>query len=161
MGRSIECINFSLTFIDGISSSWDWMSFVNHKCAYVDNSFFFFSGWFFFNQLPAMPSMLPWSCSTLCSKALMGAIFEWFFDFKTYQFTQTQQVKFILLAPNVFVNNLRPNKKKIVVLVTLHSLIFTPDPKLFCPIFKSQLLVPTLFCLVWNCLKGYFRNSEY
>jgi hypothetical protein len=36
----------------------------------------------------------------------------------------------------------RPNKKICVILVTLPSLVFTPDPKLFSPIFKNLLLVP-------------------
>jgi hypothetical protein len=38
-------------------------------------------------------------------------------------------------------------------MVTLPSLVFIPDLKLLSPIFKNQLLVPTLFCLVWNFLK--------
>jgi hypothetical protein len=43
---------------------------------------------------------------------------------------------------------IKPNKKICVVLVTLPTLVFTPDPKPFFPIFKNQLLAPTLFCLV-------------
>jgi hypothetical protein len=61
---------------------------------------------------------------------------------------------------SVYVNLLRPNKKIGVVLVTRLTLIFTSDPKLFFPIFKNQLLISTIICLLWYFSKRYFGNRE-